>query len=725
MILGPVLRKRCTLSNLLKADGAGARVSFSCGARDDANKTHVGNLLASYQRLLQRGSLLPDATQAAAVRALQLLQDAVLVREAQRAARQNDGGGNAGSTSSDGEAARAQARYTTDDGLDAASYATPPPAPPPPAALRGAYLWGPVGSGKTAVMDLFAETTRVRLEEATMAVTATEAEAAAPPLQQQQQQQLSAAAVTASASASASASARFPAPIGDSRFGGTDVCIRQHFHEFMLGVHGRLHELQVQRPRIVARSRQGMLVYRYAEPEEDPLITVAREWGRRTAVLCLDELHVTDVADAMILSRLFGSLLLDFRTTVLFTSNRPPNDLYKGGLSRKYFEPFVRLVDEQMLVLRVAAEVDYRRRAAAAAAEPVSAVRRQADDGDAVEGTAAAGPAAVTSESALKDLAGQDLQKPPGRWLLGSGAGAAAAAEERLRSLWDAATGDRGGGGVPVVVPLAYGRTLKVPYALGDAAWFTFEQLCGAVGLRAAVDDGGALAAPCFLALCRHFRELYITGVPELGPAQRDEARRFVTLLDVAYDNKCRLVVAASVPPDALFAPLLEEARRQGIYPRLSLPKTASQAEAKHHQGANTATGAAATTTSLPPAAASAVTTEEQPTAARRAAAASDFVVPSATPPLPSTITEPTASQGPPRTHIPGSSSAVVDDNVHPSEFTGAALHGAAPSQPRPSPADLAVPRFVLGEEVLMYHRAMSRLAEMCSVVSVAGNALD
>eukprot|EP00198_Chlamydomonas_reinhardtii_P011460 XP_001700797.1 predicted protein [Chlamydomonas reinhardtii] len=87
-------------------------------------------------------------------------------------------------------------------------------------------------------------------------------------------------------------------------------------------------------------------------------------------------------------------------------------------------------------------------------------------------------------------------------------------------------------------VPLAYGRWLKVPNTCGSAAFFSFSQLCGASGLKAGVDDGGALAAPDYLALCRHFNELYITDVPQLGLTQRDEARRLVTLLDVAYDMK-------------------------------------------------------------------------------------------------------------------------------------------------------------------------------------------
>lgn len=89
-----------------------------------------------------------------------------------------------------------------------------------------------------------------------------------------------------------------------------------------------------------------IMPHRHALPAADPILVVARATAANTQLLCLDELFVTDVADAMLLSRLFGELLR-CGVTVVFTSNRPPRDLYKGGLSRRYFEPFIHLIDEK------------------------------------------------------------------------------------------------------------------------------------------------------------------------------------------------------------------------------------------------------------------------------------------------------------------------------------------------------------------------------------------
>ncbi|GLI65595.1 hypothetical protein VaNZ11_009171, partial [Volvox africanus] len=581
---------------LPNAGNTGAHLyAFSTRAHDapggDATDNALSNDLLSttYCQLLGRGVLLPDATQVAAVHALQLLQNAVLQYEKLRSSSSGEGnargefrprpeGGVSDSSSSSSSSSSSGVVVSSDsNNRQVGDIKIPATAgggeipvvqiAPKPRTIRGAYLWGPVGSGKTAMMDIFASTTQ-RCLEAAAAATAVH-----PP-------HLDSAVTPAAAAAAAAAGTAAPHLLLRS-------CERHHFHEFMQSVHGRLHELHKALPRVVARSREGRMVYRYAEPDEDPLVTVARELGSRTAVLCLDELHVTDVADAMILARLFAVLLVDFDTKVVFTSNRPAKDLYKGGLSRKYFEPFVQLVDEQMVVLRVAAGVDYRKMAG------VTVKAAKAETRKVEAGVVRVGNGCSTTPDAEREVDESALRKGRGDyWYFGFGASkrlhsqwrqraAAAAAAQSARKTDGAASGDGGGSGpldpqlgdvgVPVTVPLAYGRTLKVPCASGDAALFTFEQLCGANGLRAAVDQGGALAAPDFLALCRRFREIFITGVPQLGPADRDEARRFVTLLDVAYDNRCQLSVAAAVPPDTLFAPLLDEARRQGVNPRLGL----------------------------------------------------------------------------------------------------------------------------------------------------------
>ncbi|GIM11303.1 hypothetical protein Vretimale_14823 [Volvox reticuliferus] len=734
--------------SLLNAGNFGARLlAFSTSIQDDpggdATKKAALNdlLLASYRQLLERGVLLPDATQATAVHALQTLQNAVLHGEKLRSSFSEEGSANTefspcrpdGNGSGDSSSSSSSSSSSRRNGFGVSSNANgrqignnklpipaaaagggEPPAvhiAPKPHTVRGAYLWGPVGSGKTALMDLFASTTRQCLEAAAAATAAHTAQLGA-----------ASARVTAAAATAAHGTSLLLRSAG-----------RQHYHEFMQSVHGRLHELHQALPRVVARNRQGRMVYRYAEPEEDPLVTVARELGSRTAVLCLDELHVTDVADAMILSRLFGALLVDFDTTVVFTSNRPPKDLYKGGLSRKYFEPFVQLVYEQMVVLRVAADVDYRLTGVTATATTRNVAPAEAETSAAETGVVRVGSDCSTTPTVEREVEESAFRKESGgHWFFGSVASqrlhnqwrrraAAAAAAARSTSEADGATDVAASGqsypqlgvaGAPATVPLAYGRTLKVPCALGDAAFFTFEQLCGAKGLRAAVDDGGALAAPDFLALCRRFREIYITDVPQLGPAHRDEARRFVTLLDVAYDNRCYLSVAASVPMDILFVPLLEEAHRQGVDPRLGLPKNTS---VSHQVGPMAGGGNGVAATEGDVTAADANRSDDE--FAGSSISAPITALKSAAVPLSSP--SPSPSPPPPPTTTTGSHHPAM--GIGGSGLEQQRQHQNQQVLSTPKPGDLTLPWALLWEEVLMYHRAASRLAEMCPQVVRAG----
>ncbi len=115
---------------------------------------------------------------------------------------------------------------------------------------------------------------------------------------------------------------------------------RVHFHEFMLETHARLRRV---------RERH----------EGDPIEPVAEEIAEEAKLLCFDEMQVTNPADAMILSRLFGKLL-DRGVKVVTTSNRPPRDLYKSGLNRELFVPFIELIERQMIVVEVNGPIDYR-----------------------------------------------------------------------------------------------------------------------------------------------------------------------------------------------------------------------------------------------------------------------------------------------------------------------------------------------------------------------------
>ncbi|NDH62853.1 MAG: cell division protein ZapE, partial [Alphaproteobacteria bacterium] len=157
----------------------------------------------------------------------------------------------------------------------------------PPAGPHGLYIWGPVGRGKSMLMDLFFA----------------------------------------------------DAPVARKR--------RVHFHEFMLEVQERLHR------------RREELAAKGAPPESDTIVPIAKAIAAETRLLCFDEFQVTNIADAMILARLFETLF-DEGITVIATSNRAPDDLYKGGLQRDRFLPFIDLVKQRLEILELGGDRDYR-----------------------------------------------------------------------------------------------------------------------------------------------------------------------------------------------------------------------------------------------------------------------------------------------------------------------------------------------------------------------------
>jgi predicted ATPase len=300
-----------------------------------------------------------------------------------------------------------------------------------------------------------------------------------------------------------------------------------------------------------------LLGCRYATPTEDPLLVIARDAAAGSNLLCLDELHVTDVADAMLLLRLFRQILTH-GCMVCFTSNRPARDLYKGGLSRKYFEPFVQLIDDRLLQLKVAGGRDYR------AQHAVQQAMQQQQGGNTPHSHQQQTSSSMNQSLAAAAAAGT------GAWWVGPGA------EQQLQQHWQqlanqlaelhAAVGAAAEGvSGPASVPLPFGRQLWVPQALLsppaagiaaaegnatadsesglqqqapqqqiEAALFTFEQLCGNSGSRQSLEHAGALSANDYLALVRACCVLFVSGLPQLQPQQRDEARRLVTFVDVA-----------------------------------------------------------------------------------------------------------------------------------------------------------------------------------------------
>ncbi|WP_432768275.1 MAG: cell division protein ZapE [Sphingopyxis sp.] len=250
---------------------------------------------------------------------------------------------------------------------------------------------------------------------------------------------------------------------------------RVHFHAFMLDVHARMRE--------VRKQESG-----------DPIPLVADALVENVRCLAFDEMVVNNSADAMILSRLFTALI-ERGVTVIATSNRPPSDLYKDGLNREHFLPFIALVEERLDVMGLNGPTDYRR----------------------------------------------DRLGDGARWFVPADDAASAALSAAFFRLTDYPPEDRAH--VPTLdLDLGGGRTLHVPKALKGVAVFSFKRLCAE-----------ARGASDYLAVARHFHTVIIVGIPRMGAENRNEAARFVTLVDALYEYKVKLLASAAALPDALY----------------------------------------------------------------------------------------------------------------------------------------------------------------------------
>ncbi|HEV2303828.1 MAG TPA: cell division protein ZapE, partial [Stellaceae bacterium] len=276
-------------------------------------------------------------------------------------------------------------------------------------APHGLYLCGPVGRGKSMLMDLFFAA----------------------------------------------------APVAKKR--------RLHFHAFMLEAHDAIE-----------RQRRG----RAAEP----IAAVARDIAAAATLLCFDEFQVNDIADAMILERLFSSLF-EAGVVVVATANRPPDELYPGGLQRERFLHFVALVEQKLDVLALDSGRDYR----------------------------------------LARLRGRRVYHCP------LDAAAHRALEEAFAELTDGAAGE------PLTLTVK-ARPLRVPRAAKNVAWFGFAELCER-----------PLAAVDYLAIAERFAALVVDGIPRLPPQRRDAARRFHILVDVLYEARTLLVASAEATPQEIY----------------------------------------------------------------------------------------------------------------------------------------------------------------------------
>jgi len=261
---------------------------------------------------------------------------------------------------------------------------------------------------------------------------------------------------------------------------------RCHFNEFMLDIHQRIHEFKKQ------------------HPKQDPLPAVALSLAQEARILCLDEFQVTDIADAVILKRLFSMLWMDTKRSsgigggvgmiVVATSNRDPDALYEGGLNRALFLPFVAILKRNMRVIEMGGDKDYRRE----------------------------------KRPRLPDL--NHLQCY--HWPVNS------ETRQALDQILESGTGSMK---FDTQIPVRMGRHVTVPRSNDTCAWFDFEDLCRR-----------PLGAADYLAICERYPVLIVDRVPQLNSSLFNEARRFVTLVDAVYESKTRLVLAADVPLEDL-----------------------------------------------------------------------------------------------------------------------------------------------------------------------------
>jgi len=250
---------------------------------------------------------------------------------------------------------------------------------------------------------------------------------------------------------------------------------RAHFHEFMAEVHERIYGFRQN----IARGEIA---------EGDVIALTAASIFDQAWLLCFDEFHVTDIADAMILGRLF-SKLFELGTVVVATSNVAPEDLYKGGLNRALFLPFIAQISSHMEVLRLDARTDFR----------------------------------------LEKLAGIKM------WLVP----ADRAADAALDKAWLRMTGNAKGRPRDISIK---GRILHVPCSADGVARFSFADLCEK-----------PLAASDYLRLAHDYHTIMIDRIPVMDDPERNAAKRFIALIDTLYDNAVKVMASAEADPLSLY----------------------------------------------------------------------------------------------------------------------------------------------------------------------------
>ena len=281
--------------------------------------------------------------------------------------------------------------------------------------LKGLYVWGEVGRGKTMVMDLFFEVVPVKRK---------------------------------------------------GRF---------HFHEFMRDMHERI---KAARADIAAGKIKG----------DDPIRPVANDLAQSLRLLCFDEFSVTDIADAMLLGRLF-TRLFEQGVVMVATSNVEPGLLYKDGLNRQLFMPFIELLGRQCDIVQLNARTDFR----------------------------------------MEKLGGEDVYLHPHDGDVA----------QRFQNMWERMIGSPRAASDAVI---NQGRSIHVPQAWHGMARFSFDDLCVK-----------PLGASDYLRLCGLYHTIFLENIPRMNRRSRNEAKRFIILIDTFYDNHIRLIATAATSPFDLY----------------------------------------------------------------------------------------------------------------------------------------------------------------------------
>ncbi|XP_014238457.1 putative ATPase N2B [Trichogramma pretiosum] len=262
---------------------------------------------------------------------------------------------------------------------------------------------------------------------------------------------------------------------------------RVHFHSFMLDVHSKIHEVK----KGIVRDHSSTKLQPF-----DPIPPVASSITENTWLLCFDEFQVTDVADAMILKRLFTELFNN-GVVVVATSNRKPDDLYKSGLQRGNFLPFIQILKDHCNVSSLDSGIDYRTKAASGKEKHYFIKGEEADR---------------NIEKIFKYLCSMENDIPRPRTL-------------NIK-----------------------GRNVTFKKTCGQVIDSNFEELCDR-----------PLGASDYIEICQAFHTVIIRDVPQLNMKLKSQARRFITLIDTLYDNRVRTVISANAPYNKLFVPEGEE----------------------------------------------------------------------------------------------------------------------------------------------------------------------